>query len=193
MNVFVLSTGRSATTTLCKACEQITNYSCAHESRVGVLSAEKLQYADNHIEIDNRLIWFSHRLDSLYKSHTFYAHLRRDREKVAKSYCERWNLKESIVKAYGHGVLMMPKIEKTKRMAVCLDFVNYVEQKIEVFLSNKPNSVVINVENIQNDFEHFWELIGAQGDFEAAISTFNNLHNRNNTSWLNKLKNLSRK
>lgn len=78
MNVFVLSTGRCGSTTFVKACEHITNFSAAHESRTGLLGAARLDYAGNHIEADNRLSWLLGRLDRTYGNAAFYVHLRRD-------------------------------------------------------------------------------------------------------------------
>jgi hypothetical protein len=56
MNVFVLCSVRTASTALTAACKHITNYTSAHESRVNKLSSTKLNYPDQHIEIDNSLI-----------------------------------------------------------------------------------------------------------------------------------------
>jgi hypothetical protein len=65
-------------------------------------------------------------------------HLTRDKHKVAASYAERWHLNESIVKAYGHSILMKPKIAKLERLGICLDYVNFVEKQIEFFLKINP-------------------------------------------------------
>ena len=189
MNVFILSSGRVASTALTAACKHISNYSCAHESRVGIFGAEKLNYPNDHIEVDNRLVWFSHQLDANYGDKAYYIHLKRNRLVVAKSFCERWNLKESIVKAYGHGVLMMPNIKKEQRLQVCLDFVDFSDKNISCFISDKPNSMVIRTEKLKEDFSSFWSFINAEGDYDKAIDTFDTRFNRNNTSWLRKLKN----
>ena len=63
MNVFVLTTGRSGSLTFAEACRHITNFSCGHETRVGLIGAERLAYPDQHIEVDNRLAWFTGRLE----------------------------------------------------------------------------------------------------------------------------------
>lgn len=189
MNVFVLCAGRTASTALTAACKHINNYSSAHESRVGILSSEKLKYPESHIEIDNRLIWFNQELDFQFGDAALYVHLKRDRVKVASSYEQRWNLNESIVKAFGHGILMKPRIAKSERKQICLDYVDHVERNIELFLSNKPNTLTIETENIKNDFEKLWHFVGAEGDLEKALMEFNVAHNVNKTSWLSKLKN----
>ncbi len=44
MNVFVLTTGRSGSLTFAEACRHISNYSSGHETRVGLIGAERLAY-----------------------------------------------------------------------------------------------------------------------------------------------------
>lgn len=57
MNVFVLTTGRSGSTTFYKACRHISNYTCGHESNWSLIGKERLNYPENHIEVDNHLVW----------------------------------------------------------------------------------------------------------------------------------------
>jgi phosphopantetheinyl transferase (holo-ACP synthase) len=189
MNVFILCSGRTASTALSAACQHITNFTSAHESRVNILSKIKLDYPDQHIEIDNRLIWFSELLDEKFGKSAKYIHLTRDKHKVAASYAERWQLTESIVKAYGHGILMKPKIAKSDRLQVCLDYVEFVEKKIELFLKDKPESPKISVENLSDDFVKLWGFVGAQGNLEFALSEFDKRHNTNKLSFLGKIRN----
>ena len=63
MNVFVLNTGRCGSVTFIEACRHIHHYSAAHESRATYIGEQRLAYAANHIEADNRLCWFLGRLD----------------------------------------------------------------------------------------------------------------------------------
>jgi hypothetical protein len=63
VNVFVLNTGRCGSVTFIEACRHIRNYSAAHESRATLIGEQRLAYAANHIETDNRLCWFLGRLD----------------------------------------------------------------------------------------------------------------------------------
>lgn len=190
MNVFVLCAGRTASTAFSAACLHIENFTSAHESRVNILGKEKLIYPENHIEVDNRLSWFIPQLEEKYGDDAFYVYLKRDSHKIAKSYLERWGLTESIVKAYGHGILMMPTITKEQRYDVCLDYVHHVEQSIAHFLKNKSHTLEMNTDSLKEDFGHFWEGIGAQGNFESALAEFDVQHNLNNTSVLTRLKRL---
>ncbi|MFT4731593.1 MAG: hypothetical protein ACI89W_000603 [Gammaproteobacteria bacterium] len=188
-NVFILCAGRTASTALTAACTHITNFSSAHESRVNQLSSTKLDYPTQHIEIDNRLIWFGAALDNKYGDSAKYVHLTRDKHKVAASYAERWNLSESIVKAYGHGILMKPKIAKSERLDICLDYVEFVESQIELFLKDKPNYIKISVEELSTGYAQLFDFIGAEGDLNAGLNEFEKKHNKNKTSILVTLKN----
>ena len=130
-NIFCLCAGRTASTSFAKACSHIPNFTSAHESLVGILSTHRSDYPSHHIEIDNRLVWFLPQLDKnfAYKD-TFYIHLKRNKVNVAKSYLKRWHLKESIVKSYGHGILMKNIISEAEKMSVCLE---HVDSSIDIF------------------------------------------------------------
>ncbi len=104
MNVFVLSTGRSGTTTFIKACSHITNYSAAHESLSRYVGAARFSYPNDHIEADNHLSWHLGRLDQNYGSNAFYVHLLREQEATACSFASRYN--SGIMLAYRTGILM---------------------------------------------------------------------------------------
>ncbi len=186
-NIFILCAGRTASTTFTKACSYITNYTCAHESRVQHYNSSRVNYPANHIEIDNRLAWFTTQLEKKYKDNGYYLHLTRDPKAIAKSYLERWHLKESIVKAYGHGILMKPTIKKSERYQICLDYVEHVDETIKMFLSTKSNVKVIDIKNLQERFPEFFQWIGAEGDIDKCINEFDVYSNQNNTHILRKL------
>lgn len=86
MNVFILNAGRSGSKTFARACDHITNFTSAHESRSGLLGEGHFAYPDNHIESDNRLAWLLGRLDRKYGDRAFYVHLTRDVGPVAASW-----------------------------------------------------------------------------------------------------------
>ena len=74
-NVFVLCTGRCGSTTFVQACQHIENYTASHESKISLLGDQRLEYSQNHIEVDNRLSWFLGSLDKKYGDNAFYVHL----------------------------------------------------------------------------------------------------------------------
>ena len=102
MNVFILSTGRCGSTTFIKACEHITNYTALHESRSTRLASDRLNYADNHIESDNRLSWILGRLDEKYGDGAFYVFLSRNELETRQSFSKRCQF--GIMKAYEKGI-----------------------------------------------------------------------------------------
>jgi hypothetical protein len=182
-NVFCLCAGRTASTSFAKACSHISNFTSAHESLVGVLSTSRLNYPSQHIEIDNRLAWFLPQLEKKFSDEeTFYIHLERNKIDVAKSYLERWHLKESIVKAYGHGILMKNKISEAEKMAICLDYVDHVDSSIDIFLENKSNKIVVDVTNMKERFPEFHQKIQAKGKLDLCLEEFDKVSNKNKTN-----------
>ena len=170
MNVFILNTGRCGSTTFIMACEHITNFTSAHESRCDRLGEDRLAYPDNHIEADNRLSWFLGRLDSHYGDNAIYVHLMRNSHDTASSYAKRL-FPGGIIPAYRKGILQhLP--DDISDMSVSLDYYDTVNSNIEHFLKDKTRKMEFNLENAKEDFKKFWELVGAEGDLEAALAEF---------------------
>lgn len=180
MNVFVLCTGRCGSMTFARACGHIRNFSVAHESRTGLLGAERMAYPNHHIEVDNRLSWLLGRLDRVFGDRATYVHLLRDPAEVAASFVKR--IDRGIMKAYqGDGVLMgLPAAADP--MAVALDYCDTVTANIERFIANKPAQLTIRLDEAAEMLPRFWELIGAEGDLELARQTFETRHNASATA-----------
>jgi hypothetical protein len=166
MRVFVLTTGRSASTTFARACAHIRNYTVGHESRWGLLGEMRLDYADQHIEVDNRLVWLLGRLDNRFGDQAFYVHLVRDRDAVAQSYCRRRLGRGSIMRAYSHGILYRSQTT----IEDCLDYCDTVNANIKLFLKDKTRVLNFDVSQAGDDFAIFWDRIGASGDLSAALA-----------------------
>lgn len=173
MRVFILTTGRSGSVTIVRACNHIENYTSGHESFANAFGNSRLKYDDNHIEADNRLSWHLGQLNKLYGDTAFYVHLKRDRDKVANSYFNRFYY-GSIMDAFCEGIRMTAPeyLNKNERLQACYDYVDTVNANIEFFMSNKTKTMTINLENISEDFKYFWEQIGAKGDLANALSEF---------------------
>ncbi|HMQ47805.1 MAG TPA: hypothetical protein PKA00_10095 [Saprospiraceae bacterium] len=174
MNVFVLCTGRTASVAFAKACEHIENFSASHESRVQFLGEERINFPDQHIEVDNRLSWFMGKLDEKYGKSAFYVHLLRDREATARSFMQRWEMKGSIIHAYAENILMGASGQGED---ICRDYVDTVNANIRHFLKDKPQQMTIHLEQIRPGFELFWQKIGAIGNLQAALAEFDAKHN----------------
>jgi hypothetical protein len=166
-NIFVLCTGRCGSTTFIEASKHIKNYSAGHESRSKLLGSERFNYPNSHIEADNRLSWFLGRLDEIYGDTALYVHLSRDIEATAQSFAKR---NKGIMAAYSAGILMGAKEQNAYEIAK--DYINTVNKNIEFFLFNKKNKMCFSLENANQDFAKFCELIDAEVNLEFALKEF---------------------
>ena len=166
MNIFILNSGRCGSTTFIKACQHITNYTSAHESLLSHTGSERLNYAENHIEADNRLSWFLGRLDEAYGDNAYYVHLSRDPLATAESFSRRIDF--GILKAYEQGILMH-KTHILSASEIAADYIKTVESNIRLFLKDKSGKMDISLETIKTDFIKFWNNINAQGDLDKAL------------------------
>lgn len=182
MNVFVLCTGRNGSVTFIKACKKSSNYSAGHESRSKIFGKEAFNYPVNHIEADNRLSWQLGKLDKIYGNNAFYVHLKRDRDKTAKSYLRRFSKRGSIVNSFCEGIKITPPelLNREEKLNVCYDYIDVVNSNIEHFLADKSQKMTMNIENIKPDFNLFWKRINAEGDLDKARSEFSIIHNASN-------------
>lgn len=173
MRIFVLCTGRCGSTTFAEACCHMTNYTAAHESNWGLVGLERLSYPKNHIEVDNRLTWMLGALELRYGHRAFYVHLMRDREATAESFYRRWRNQWSIIRAYADSMLLIHE----RSLEICRDYVDCVNANIRMFLKDKPLQMDFHLESRLEHFPEFWQRIGAEGDFDAAMNTFMQVHN----------------
>ncbi|WP_200182659.1 hypothetical protein [Ectothiorhodospira mobilis] len=167
-NIFILGTGRCGTTSFIHACKHIKNYTSGHETRVAHIGEARLLYPDYHIEADNRLSWFTGRLEEKFGDQAFYVHLLRNPEKVAASLSKRL-FKGGIITAYGDGILMPranPGVATNDALKISRDYVYTVTKNIELFLKNKSNKMIIWLEEIEDKFPEFTERVGADANLE---------------------------
>lgn len=180
MRVFVLTTGRAASQTFARAATHIHGMSAAHESRRARIE-DRLDYPDNHVEVDNRLVWFLGSLDQRFRDEeTFYVVLRRDPEEVAVSYVRRWHINVSIVRAFFNGILMFRerKPSSGERLRAARLFVRTVDDNVDHFLKNRDNYCVIRTDALESGFFRFLDQAGLDGDREAIRRELTTVHNR---------------
>lgn len=141
-----------------------------------MLGEERFNYPPRHIEADNRLAWLLGRLERHYGDAPYYVHLRRNIPDTVQSFVNRYH--SGIMRAYrGDGILKnLP--EESDPHAVCLDYCDTVNTNIDSFLRGRSKKIEIQLETIDTDFIRFWEMIGAEGDLEAALAEFQIKHNR---------------
>lgn len=135
---------------------------------------QRLLYPDNHIEADNRLSWMLGRLEQQYGDDALYVHLHRDPDAVTESFARRHEF--GILKAYHQGILFgsdpaLPPAE------LAADYLATVEANIRLFMQGKTHTLQVQLEQADQDFPTFWEVIGAQGDLEAGLREFQTRHN----------------
>ncbi len=185
MNVFVLTTGRSGSTTFVRACQHMDNYTAAHQGKMNIIGDERLTFPDNHIESDNRLTWYLGRLDELYGDRAFYVHLHRDPKATARSFLKRFGW--GITAAYYPGIVTRNpayedadnNVREDLRLAVCEDLVETANANVRVFLRGRENAVSIRLEDPKEKFAEFWQRVDAEGDLEKALAEWDVRHNAN--------------
>lgn len=179
MRVFVLCTGRSGSLSFSRACSHATNFSSGHESLSRRLGADRFNYPDNHIEADNRLSWLLGSLDERFGNDAVYVHLVRNREDTIRSYNRRWIRNGSLIRAYCEGIqqIALHRLDRDRRLAVVEDFYDRVNENILHFLKDKDNKLTIHIENAREEFPEFWVMIGAEGNLDKALESFEQRHN----------------
>lgn len=179
MRAFVLTTGRAGSTTFAKACSHITNFTSGHETRSNRITG-RLSYPDQHIEVDNRLSWFLGSLDRIFGNAPLYVHLTRDPEQTAESYAARFRGKASIVRAFGQGVIQrgQPPATDAERLAVSRLCIATVNDNIRAFLKDKSSVIEVDLSDLRPGFDAMWDLLGCEGDQEAAHAELGRRYNR---------------
>lgn len=99
----------------------------------------------------------------------------------------RYYLPGSMIDAFTEGVHKNPpeKLSESDRQQACLDYVDSVNSNIELFLADKEQKLTMNLETVQEDFEGFWQAIGAEGNLGAALEEFKRKHNKTTRRKLN--------
>jgi len=174
MNVFILNTGRCGSSTFIKACEHISNYSAAHESRATLSGEQRLAYPAQHIEADNRLSWVLGRLDQQYADNALYVHLTRNKQQTIESFSKRADF--GIMQAYKEGILLGGEENQTNEQ-IAEDYIDTVESNIKFFLKDKTHKMKFSLDNAKQDFAVFWEFISAEGDLQAAMAEWDVTYN----------------
>ena len=191
MNVFVLSTGRCGSLSFAKACGHLTNYTSGHETRAHLFGSERLDYPDNHIEVDNRLAWFLGPLAERYDDRdVLYVHLTRDPQETAESLVA-WSLPTperpnaypaNMLRAFCHGLTMRATaMTRDEYLAGARAYVDTVSANISTFLAPQGVAYWDSREMAMGDaagFAWFLRYIKAEGDLDAAIATWGRKSNR---------------
>ena len=179
MKVIVLCSGRTGSTTLYRACQFIDDFTVGHESRVEHLGAKRFDFPDQHIEIDNRLIWQLGSLEQHIGDQALYVHLKRERLAVKQSFINRLYQPKSIFYSYCESIKKSTpeNLSSDEKEHLADDFLDSIDANIRYFLKDKTHQMEFHVENYQQDFAQFWEFINAKGDYEKALAEWSKKHN----------------
>jgi hypothetical protein len=173
MNVFVLCTGRCGSTTFARACQHMTNYSVGHESRVGKVGEDRLDFPPNHIEADHHLAFYLGRVDEKFGDEACYVHLTRDLALTADSWAERFRI-SPMMSSYRRGMIGS---EAVSRHDAALEMVETATANIRHFLKDKSRVARVRLEHAEEDFPAFWKLAGAEGSLHDALAEWRVRHN----------------
>jgi len=203
VRVFVLTSGRSGSTTFAHACGHMTNLTSAHESLARKRGDARFDYPDDHVEVDNRLSWMLGPLAERFPD-ARYVHLRRDREAVARSFLARWSVhpppwppedaeererwqqdvrhpRANLASVFANGILTRQRAwPEEERLEVMRFLVDTIDANLRVFLADRPH-VTVDLETVGDDFPAFWRWADAEGDLAAAMAEFGTAHNATST------------
>ena len=178
MRVFVIGTGRCGTVTLSKALALQFSYSVGHESRT-TLFKDRLCYPDNHIEVDNRLSWFTGLLREIYDpQETVFVHMRRDAHAVAMSYALRYR-PGGLLHAFMHGIIQTTPGNATHedRVHTSLLMVEAIQSQCELFLQSVPMAVTIDLEQPRDGIRLLCEYVHLQKYEDTFLDAMGQVHN----------------
>ena len=173
MRVFVLCTGRCGSVTFARACSFIRNYTVGHESRWGRFGMDRLDYPENHIEVDNRLVWYLGLIDRIYGNEAFYVHLTRSRQHVIESFAQRHHRE---LMAGWRAIIDMEMSGTPQQRAA--EYVDCATAAIQSFLKDKPYWVPVPIEDAKCGFTRMCSVINASVDEVGAWSTLARRHNQ---------------
>ncbi|MGZ9809541.1 hypothetical protein ACXN5S_03670 [Pseudoroseicyclus sp. H15] len=177
--VFVLSAGRTATTTFARAAAHLPGFTAGHETRVTEPLATRLGYPRHHIEADNRLVFHLQQLEARYGDKAHYVHIRRDPAEIAQSYAARWPLTVSVVRAWTHGVRMRPRVRASEIEAMCRDYVDWAESTLALFFARQAHVMSFDLAAPVAEFTRFAHWAGVDEVPNAALAEWRQSHNAN--------------
>lgn len=183
MNVFFLSPGRTATTSIVKVFSNVGAMTAGHETRVKETYETRLNYPINHIEADNRLTFFMPQLTEKYGNEAVLVIVVRDRKKIAASYSKRW-FKTNLPKLYAQGILLRDFSENTDTLLEGM--VDWMYDTIFFFSKFWGRVVIMDMDSPRSGLLALSEYIDFDVD-AADLRLSKTFENRNDLGFTNKL------
>ena len=166
MNIFIISPGRTATTTFSKILSHLKGFTSDHESNVKKLGTTRLDYPSNHIECDNRLIFFLAGLTEKYSRDGILVILKRDNELIARSYNKRW-AKIGIMKTWSQGIHMRDITDNN--LDVGRDFVDYCYKNLDFFKKFWKDVIEIDIENPNQGLKELLQRLNREEQLDKIL------------------------
>ena len=169
MRVFVTGIGRCGTVSFKEACSHITNYSSAHET-----VNPKLVYPDNHIEVNPHMRQCIREVAKKYPNEK-WIHLIRNKTDNVRSLSV---LDDGVIMTC-YWVLRGSTIGETPidiAETYYRDENNLIRDQLKLYVPPE-NTMILYLDMIQNFWKSFWEFIGAEGDFQSSIQSWDTPHN----------------
>jgi hypothetical protein len=138
------------------------NFTTGHESLCGFL-----EYPDNHIEINPQFRVCLHRLIDKYPD-ALFVHLFRSRESCVESLCSLG--RGSVMRAYESLHPSVMRAFDLREVARC--YYDFETRLIDLQLGEASLSARYRMEDWRLWWRGFWEDIGATGDYEAALESW---------------------
>ena len=177
MNVFIISPGRTATTSLSHTFSHLNQHTSGHETRTKFLGDDRVKFDENHVECDNRLAWFMPRLTAKYNQTGLLIIVRRDVQKIAKSYDKRW-YKINITKAYSQGILMRDLEENS--VEVCADFATNIYEQLDFAAGSWTHVVELDLEAPEEGLRQALSIIGQPEKLDDMLKTMQDVQSNQN-------------
>ncbi len=185
----MLCSGRTGSFTFYRSCQILSNFTVSHESKSHITGSKRFDLPDQHIEIDNRLVWQLGSLERYVGDNAHYVHLKRERAEVKKSFIKRVYQPKSIFYSYCEAIKKStPENLKHEELAsLADDFLDNIEHNIDHFLRDKTHRMDFQLEEYEKAFPEFWRFVNAKGDYEQALAEWSEKHNpsRSNKTNLN--------
>jgi len=166
MRVFVTCVGRCGSVSFREACRHTSNYSTGHENQCGLL-----EYPDNHIEVNPQMRICIVEIAEKYPD-SKWVHLKRNPETCIPS-----------LAALGHGSVMQayrnlnPTIMPNANAEDIAERFYTAENNAITSQLNyavpPDNQTIIHLEEVQSRWKWFWDWIGAEGNFESSLESWN--------------------
>ena len=187
MKVIVLCSGRTGSFTFYRSCQALSNFSVAHESKSHITGSKRFELPDQHIEIDNRLVWQLGSLEHYVGDNAHYVHLKRERNEVKKSFIKRIYQPKSIFYSYCEAIKKSTpeNLDQEELETLADDLLDNIDHNIDHFLKNKTHQMVFQLEEYERAFPKFWQFIHAEGNYEQALSEWSKKHNPSSASKTN--------